>query len=402
MKCILHAGAHKTGTTAIQNAMHGYDDGRLLYADLIDTNHGFALEVLFSDSFRERQSYERLGFSFEDIREQYRSALHKTLQTKRETIVFSGENISTFDIGLLERMRDSFREAFDAIEVILFVREPLDWTCSYMQTCVRLGERLDDIMVRSFRSRIENLRMVFGAANVHLHRYEDHLSSEDGILSAFCDLIGAEKVNIDDRERELNKAILSDTFNVLCRFNELGLLYENGRFGRTSRSRFIRRLALIFRDGAKLTPADFSAYCHFDDYEFLSEAAGLHYEKTAAEAPSGNSGFEIGADQTAALYEFLGDLGLEFGSARDTDSAIKALYYYCLAEEFSAAGLVGADGGPVVPGRLSAGRAEHEQVSAASAADYALHRFLGDLKLLPPKARERFLRAAERRLDRLR
>ncbi|MEM0978577.1 MAG: hypothetical protein AAGJ34_13665 [Pseudomonadota bacterium] len=40
---ILHIGLHKTGTTAIQHAFSGYDDGTTVYGRFGDPNHGSAI-----------------------------------------------------------------------------------------------------------------------------------------------------------------------------------------------------------------------------------------------------------------------------------------------------------------------------------------------------------------------
>lgn len=47
-KAIIHIGTAKTGTTAIQKALTGYDDGRIAVSGLCEGTQNYPLMVLFA------------------------------------------------------------------------------------------------------------------------------------------------------------------------------------------------------------------------------------------------------------------------------------------------------------------------------------------------------------------
>ncbi|MBS1301597.1 hypothetical protein GZH79_04440 [Loktanella sp. SALINAS62] len=179
---ILHIGMHKTGTTAIQRALDGYDDGKTAYGDLKiwgdrGPNHGNAIETLFRADFENIPYHRRHGRTKAHVagyRLLYRRQFDRALSLDRAKLILSGEAIPRLRRAELEALRDELLLRARKVTVIAYVREPVSYLSSMFQQRCRLGhiEPGAALPMPRYRSKFAKFVRVFGADNVHFVKFD--------------------------------------------------------------------------------------------------------------------------------------------------------------------------------------------------------------------------------------
>ncbi|MEM8569974.1 MAG: hypothetical protein AAGG56_03600 [Pseudomonadota bacterium] len=334
MRCILHAGAHKTGSTAIQEALSGFDDGVTCYADLGHPNHSFALQGAFSEDDEFSDHLIRAGVQI-DLKTHVKGDINRILKLDRDRIIFSAENLSIIDYNTLERLRDYILKRCTDINVIYFVRDPLDWTCSFIQAHVNLGSKMCDIRVPNFSEQIVKIQDIFGEKNVKVLSYEAEKKCYNDIVPAYCDLVGIDPGRIKRPRSYVNKALSADAFATISRLNELEMAILNEPQLQPTYRRFIRIIKRLSRDRKALDPISFSAYCNFEDYEFLSDTFDIQYSNLVSDEIIDNSNHaKVSQEFTDIMFGFIEGKGINLTRA-NTDSIIKSIYLYSFCREFN-------------------------------------------------------------------
>lgn len=73
----LHVGMHKTGSTAIQSAFSGFDDGKTKYADLGYQNHSIPFCTAFSGDYQDYHIWKSVGLTPDQIEQKKRDCLER-------------------------------------------------------------------------------------------------------------------------------------------------------------------------------------------------------------------------------------------------------------------------------------------------------------------------------------
>ncbi|MFN2202523.1 MAG: hypothetical protein ACK2UO_15075 [Caldilineaceae bacterium] len=345
MKCILHVGAHKTGTSAIQMALAGYDDGSTLYADLGDPNHSIPIQTLFSEDHLWAH-WKRMGLS-----EQEHTALIKDLNRKfsgnfenrHDRVVFSGENISILDISSLKRLRVALEERGADIEIIMFVRDPLAYRVSIAAELVKQGETdvlADHLM--SIRQRYHNLLSVFGKRPAVI-KYEEIEFFNNNIVEVFSDYVGIDASRLANSSLRSNSSLTEDAFKIVLKFNKLGITHNKGKVLSEARWAFVRGVVELLSSKRPLNKKYFVQLVNPAELEFLSQLLGLGYGKY--EDLENGEDFDsylndISEQAVVDISQFLCAKGLAYDYKSDVDAMISILFYYFVAEEFQRSGVL--------------------------------------------------------------
>jgi hypothetical protein len=289
---ILHAGLHKTGTTSIQESLNGYDDGDTAYADLGKPNHSNFLQTLFHKN-NLFNHWTNLGLSAAEHKELVSShwnTLKGQLLKRHSRIIFSGEELSALDTEALARLKSYFHAHQRAIEVYVFVREPLGMTASLMQEMVKWGSFLQnestdgDAINYLLSERVGNLLKVFGNDATHILHYEDALSSKypRGVVDYFAGALGIQPEELPSA-KSANQSISETTYKLLNNFFQSGIIHNKGATLNSVRWRFIAMLEEAVNDGEprkRLCPMDFKSKVNWDDYRRLNSFLARPYNIT--------------------------------------------------------------------------------------------------------------------------
>ena len=147
-RAIIHIGMPKTGTTAIQKAVSGYDDGQIAVSGLCNGTHNFPMIILFADFPLNHILAVKGGLTtanFDTLRADFDAKFEQDLARTDRSILWSSEELSvpggskTMAEGLINRIRPHF----DRVEVVAYVRAPGPFMASSLQQRVRVGRPPD-------------------------------------------------------------------------------------------------------------------------------------------------------------------------------------------------------------------------------------------------------------------
>ncbi len=173
---ILHIGMHKTGSTAIQSALVGYDRDGARYADLGRANHSVPLMFAFDrETTCETSSWiKHFGFT-RDLCSRLASnahvALDRELSLDRRMLIFSGEALSVWSEQAVLALAHRLHGCAEIIRVIAYVRDPVDYANAIVQQRVKTRAPLLPLPSR-YQQSLGAYMTAFGHDQVHLRRYD--------------------------------------------------------------------------------------------------------------------------------------------------------------------------------------------------------------------------------------
>lgn len=299
-QAIVHVGLHKTGTTSIQEALNGYDDGVTAYADLGPANHSYVFLSLFEREFLHHR-WQNLGLSNAEqdrIIARNWSLLDSQLSRSRARIIFSGEEISTLSAEALGQLKSHFRRHGRDVLVVVFVREPLAMTASLLQQLVQGGRWLHNDDTEGtpvdywLSRRLANILAVFGRERTRILYYEDACGSGHpcGAIDLFAATVGIQP-EANPAGARLNQSIGETTFKLLNSFFQSGVVHDKGPMLQEVRWKFIAQLdAAVEGDARKPLRAEaVQSKVNWADYRQLNAFLERPYPLQECDPGAGRS-----------------------------------------------------------------------------------------------------------------
>lgn len=206
MRCFLHCGAPKTGTSAIQEAFfyHLRHPGFQYFSGGYIDNGSFVIEALFADDPYCKKLYENhLASSrgpFPIYRQRLRHRLAKAVQDcqrRQADLILSAEGLwrSTPESFLrMRRLKAYLLEEGFEIVVMAYLRPWLPWLASLYQQSLKFGNKDFSIdmfqELLDFQALIQELWSVFGSDSVQIYPYDSSLFPGGCVVQHFCRQIG--------------------------------------------------------------------------------------------------------------------------------------------------------------------------------------------------------------------
>lgn len=219
-RLLLHIGMHKTGSTAIQNAFSGYDDGTTAYLNLFQSNHSYGLTMLFCPEQASKMIERAWVRSLAELQikaSAVRHRLDEQIKRGRQTLIVSGETLSKwFDVQEVERLQAVFAPSFDEIRVIVYLREPAAFLRSSVQEMLKNQPcKLADSRFPDYRKRLSCWETVFGRdAMDYVLFAPDTLAGQD-VGSDFAGRVGLMPGQVGSLRA--NESMSAETFAMLYR-----------------------------------------------------------------------------------------------------------------------------------------------------------------------------------------
>ena len=138
-QAIIHIGMHKTGTSSIQKAFRGYDDGETRYVRLETANHSQPICAVFMQPPSDRSTFRKGGFRRDlfERRDEIKKNLAKEISLDRSRFIISGESIIHLSAGELTEMLRFLEHKGVSAKFIAYVREPVGFGSSSFQQQVK-------------------------------------------------------------------------------------------------------------------------------------------------------------------------------------------------------------------------------------------------------------------------
>lgn len=241
-KVIIHAGLHKTGTSSIQHACKASSESLLnqgiLYPNFGSkqwANHSVPLSLMFMDDNGKRNhtlnsmfgsDYERINAA-ENVRN---SIILELSQTQFHTVLISGEDLAMFTRLNLEVLKTFFiHHGFYELEIIIYVRNPINYLLSNAQEIVRagiysLGTALKLGNLQQVKNKVMNFIEVFGENDVSVYCYDNSIVDSKDIVKDFTKKLGVVGVFNDVDKLRVNSSMSLEKALVLSAVKEYSQL----------------------------------------------------------------------------------------------------------------------------------------------------------------------------------
>lgn len=194
-RLILHIGFDKAGSSAIQRAFFGYDDGSTAYMDLFHANHSYEVWSLFldretmnrvgRDQLQSRETQQRLAASA-------RERMLAQLALGRDTLILSGEGLSAaLRAKDIDRLLNFFRPHVEEIKVIVYLREPKAYRRSGLQERLKRGRcTIAKAPFADYRRRLEPWEAAVGRDAIDFVLFSPATLAGQDVVSDFAARVG--------------------------------------------------------------------------------------------------------------------------------------------------------------------------------------------------------------------
>ncbi len=342
---LLHVGMHKTGTTALQSALDGYDDGSSRYARLDQPNHSVAFVTCFSTQPHRYHVWARIGATPERVaqeRARLRAMIDAELALDRARLIVVGEEISLLPSAPVRSMADQLGTGGRRVSVLAYLRDPWGYLTSAYQQQVRGGQVSFTLPRPHYRARFEKFIATFGGDCVRFRAYRPDCFCNGSVVCDFAALagLGAETLG----ECRANRAIPLEAIRLIHLLNRSGLV-PRSQPGLAARSAFVRHVAALGDTPFLLGPDIAGGVIDPEEIAWIEGASGLSFgplptpvEAEQAEAALARLILHIPAETTDRLRALCAGLGLAASGADDAETLVTRLYQALLAAETGRSG----------------------------------------------------------------
>lgn len=218
-KVILHAGAHKTGTTTVQQVLFqnrvNLREAGVLYPKLTlsgkpVSNHSLVFDNLFTVSPERNHHHIMHGLDTAEKVESQKKITIKEIESQIKkfsgnTLLFSAESISSikYNEQALHRIRSFFTEITNHdvdLSILMSIRNPYKFYPSIIQQQLKGGLSVSlsykkwlDLCCDYFQNIILRSERIFGKDQVKIVRFEDSIKSEVGLVGTILMYAGLPK-----------------------------------------------------------------------------------------------------------------------------------------------------------------------------------------------------------------
>lgn len=345
MRIILHIGMHKTGSSSLQGALKGYDDGVTAYAPLRAVNHSIPFFSAFSADHLTYRVFKRQGLSraeIEALRVKDRSDIEAVLQSaKRDRMIFSGEDISLLSDADKQAMLSVLQQHADDILVVGYFRDPVGFARSALQQDLQGGLSGPKLVQRpKYRRRFETFMRVLGPDRVVLRPFRRDALTGGDVVDDFVAICGLDPARVA-RQRQ-NKGLSLQAQQCTFALNRSNPLTSGDAETFRARQRFVRVVGSLF-DGPDQVPADYLSDCiDLEDLAWLESVTGVDFSAEVAGVASRSALLadflsEATPDTIALLASLLKRHGVTGNFDKSFDGLVNRVYYLCLSHHYNSA-----------------------------------------------------------------
>ena len=209
----------KTGSTSIQKAFDGYEDSHLVYARLSSTNHGGPLIACFTQQPKKTHMFRhRSAKRTEKLIKEKKREVEASLRTDK-SVIYSGEriirNLSNKEVA---NMMSFFRERFDRVEVIVYVRPLASLVSSQVQQLVKMGKHSFQLPAPHYKRSISPILDNVDRENIQIVRFDRKDLIGGDIVQDFAHRVGAERV--PETAADANLSLSAEAVGAMFVFNK--------------------------------------------------------------------------------------------------------------------------------------------------------------------------------------
>ena len=182
---VIHIGHGKTGTSAIQEALHGYRDLSTRYACFPECNHSGPMSTIFKKNPMSHNLYRRRFFTEYEVmklKKIYKAQLEWDLNDATlQRLIISGEGIFNFKAEEVKEMLNFFKLRNWSCKILCFIRNPIDLTASRSNQFIKVGPNPKEVLFDTKKKLlpfIDNL----GLQNINIFDYSNLVKNNNNIV----------------------------------------------------------------------------------------------------------------------------------------------------------------------------------------------------------------------------
>lgn len=279
---ILHIGMHKTGTTSIQSALNNFDNGRVRYARLSDVNHSIPIYSLFSKNAHNYHIHKNMGrsrYSIDMFNGNTVTDLERELSMDRETIIISGEDISTLDANEVGALVTWLKARTKSLKVLAYVREPVGFASSAIQQYISGGMRKTFIPTPDYRKRFEAYTQCPEVASIEFVQFNKDMLVNESVVADFCSRVGLDGSGLKDNRT--NESVSHECTQLLYHLNRFGIPTSGSPALVKTRKQFSHYLNQNFNGDSYKVPSELVwTYADMNDIRWMEETSGIQLSPT--------------------------------------------------------------------------------------------------------------------------
>lgn len=327
---ILHVGMHKTGTTSLQNSLHGLASGDVRYVDLGRPNHSIPIRAAFTqraDGSMLRVLQVRDPRQLEALRQQTLERLRSQLSLPGPSrFILSGEGICLLARPGVAALHGFLLQHVDRVQACAYVREPVGFSASAFQEQVKGGYAVYRVPQPKYRKKLEKFGHEFGADHLALRVFDRDKLRDGSVVADFCHLWG---IPFNPRqEARVNESLSEAAVKLLHLFNRTRPLLHEEAAATRARLKMVGEIAAHFPGTFRLPPQFHADAFDPEDVGWLRDHCGIDFAAPGPVDPDAQQrDFKrylehIDPSVVASYRALLAGLGLPL---RSTDTAAELL-----------------------------------------------------------------------------
>ena len=277
---VLHIGTMKTGSSSLQSALKGYDDGQTFFAPFETPCHGGIFVGIFSPDPSSGGSWKRDRVPNTQVvpfkRVQKQKLDQMLSRTSRDRIIFSGEEISHQNPDVQEAILEYFLDRGFEVQIVLYVREPGSYAASVFQETVKHGNgKIPDRIGHDYKSLLEIYRQKLPAENIKVREFSVDRLKGGTIVADFSNLINIQLGSA--KAENLNQSLSLDAVRLLYLFNRNCLVRKGDVHINSAVNKLTALVRSAYPGGVRLDPSLFVPYADYSSNTYLRDCYGIDF-----------------------------------------------------------------------------------------------------------------------------
>ncbi len=341
---IIHIVIHKTGSTAIQNDLNGYDDGHTLYIPFSYANHTIPILTIFEKGMHNFHFWRDRGVGeaeLVEIQKRELDILEKALdRAKHRRFIISGEGIRTLSPAAKTEFISFLQKKELTLKIVCFVRNPLDFAKSSVQQVIKGGVDQIGPILPDFQGSLQQFSDLVGQSNVTVMDYNEAVDGYGDITNAFRSVVGLNLNSSSGKAIRYNNSLSKSATQLVYRLNQLPIVTQGDEDKLNARSKFINLLADAFPKTAsdQLILKKAGHLLHpkiHDDCAYLRDNFAIDYNMDSNEMALEKYHeylMDIPKEIIVSLNALCQQNGLAKENRDELDQMLIDLYEFCLTE----------------------------------------------------------------------